>query len=291
MSATLPASPPSLAREGRLRLTPGRRVALVLGVPVVLAIIAFTGFGYVGDIGHASYPVSFTVPAARDTGLTLNLNGGNATLRSDAAAVPGRASVTGTVDYSLTRPTLRHHAGDISFACPHVDLGNCTLNATVDLPAADTPLHLSSGGGDVSATGLDGTSSLTTDGGNLTLAAVAGTLTVSSGGGDVTADHLGGTPSLTTNGGNINATAIDAGRVTVTSGGGDVTLSFSQAPSNVHVTANGGNVTIIVPPGGHYDVTTIPDGGNVNALPRTSGATNVIWVKSGGGDINISQSA
>jgi hypothetical protein len=291
MSATLPASPPSLAREGRLRLTPGRRVALVLGVPVVLAIIAFTGFGYVGDIGHASYPVSFTVPISQHTGLTMNLNGGNATLRSDAAATPGLARVTGTVHYSLGRPTLRHNGGDISLACPRIDLGNCDLSATVDLPAAGTPLRVASGGGDVSATGLDGASSLTTDGGDLSLTAVGGVLTVNSGGGDVTADHLGGTPSLTTNGGNINATAIDAGRVTVTSGGGDVTLSFSRAPGNVHVTADGGNVTIIVPPGGHYVVTTIPGGGNVNALPSTSAATNVIWVKSGGGDINIRQSA
>ena len=290
MSTTLPAVAPSLARGGHLRLTPGRGVALVLGVPVVLAIIAFTAFGYVGDIGHASYPVSFTVPAAPGTGLTLNLNGGNATVRSDAAAVPGQARVTGTVDYSLGRPTLRHHAGDVSLACPRIDLGNCDLNATVDLPAADTPLHVSSGGGQVSATGLDGTNSLATDGGNLTLTAVAGILTVDSGGGEVTADHLGGTPSFTTDGGNLSATGVHSDHVTVSSGGGEVSLSFTRSPRVVEVTSDGGNVNITVPPGGHYIVTTNPGGGNVTAFPSSSGP-NVITVNSGGGEINISYSA
>ncbi len=77
------------------------------------------------------------------------------------------------------------------------------------------------------------------------------------------------------------------------SGGGDVTLAFTQAPQNLQITAEGGNVTVILPPGSTtYDIST-PDteGGNVSYPSSlvSSTSSHKITIDSGGGDITISQ--
>ena len=45
-----------------LRMTPGRWVALAIGVPIALAFIGWTGFSLVASIGQASFPVNATIP-------------------------------------------------------------------------------------------------------------------------------------------------------------------------------------------------------------------------------------
>jgi hypothetical protein len=77
----------------------------------------------------------------------------------------------------------------------------------------------------------------------------------------------------------------------VQSGGGDVTLIFTRPPTNLHVTAEGGNVNVVLPPGDtKYDIFT-PDtsGGNVSIPPALVSAKShdTITVDSGGGDISI----
>jgi hypothetical protein len=269
-------------------MTPGRRAALLLGVPIVFLIFAANGYSLVSNIGTGSYPVRATIRLP-DGKLTMGLGGGDATLRG-SEALSAMAQVTGTVDYHLARPSLRLTAGDISLDCPGVDTGNCSLDATIHVPAR-TALTVATGGGDLSATGLAGDATLSTDGGNLTVAGATGDLTLATGGGDVSASNVSGhVLAISANGGNIGGTAVAAPIVTATSSGGDVTLTLTTIPRNLQVNTDGGNVTIVVPPGS-YSVTTNTDGGNLtHTIRSTVRATNVINVSSGGGDINLSES-
>ena len=53
---------PPAAPAARLRMTPGRWLALAIGVPVALALIGWTGFSLVTTLGQASFPVNTAIP-------------------------------------------------------------------------------------------------------------------------------------------------------------------------------------------------------------------------------------
>jgi Toastrack DUF4097 len=295
MTTLSPAAPPSAPRpprggtsRGRLPLTPGRGIALLLGVPVVLAVIVYNGYDLVLSAGGGSFPVRYNVPVTA-SGLTVSFGGGSATVRGGASA-PGVARVSGTVTYHLARPSVRQEAGDIGLDCPWLDEGNCSIDATAAIPSG-TPLTLTTGGGDLTASDLTGSATLSTGGGNITLTGAVGPLSLSSSGGDATVSNINGEAAIiSTGGGNINGTGVGIPRVSATSGGGDVTLTFTTIPRNLQVNADGGNVTIVVPRG-PYAVSTNTDGGNLtHSISSTPRATNVITVSSGGGDISLSES-
>ena len=81
--------------------------------------------------------------------------------------------------------------------------------------------------------------------------------------------------------------------VTLWSNGGDVTLRFTQIPQNLQITSQGGNVNVILPPGGTtYDISTPGlSGGKVNILSSLvdSKSPHKITIDSGGGDVTVSQ--
>ena len=84
-------------------MTPGRWVALAIGVPFALALIVGTGFSFVAEIGQASFPVSTSIPRSSDGHLVASAGGGDITVHQDQAR-SATARLTGTVDYSLVRP-------------------------------------------------------------------------------------------------------------------------------------------------------------------------------------------
>jgi len=272
----------------RLVMTPARRAAILIGVPIVFLIFIAGGFSFVGSAGTGSFPVSASIPLPTGK-LTMNFGGGSGTLQG-SSAVSATARVNGTVSYHLRRPTLRTTAGNFSLACPAVDEGNCSLNGSVDVPAG-TLLTVATGGGDLTASSLTGGGTLDADGGNVTLSQATGDFTLTSGGGDVRASHVSGQViTLSADGGNVTGSAITATRLTAGSGGGDVTLTLASSPRDLQVTADGGNITIVVPPG-TYIVSANADGGSVNSsIPSTPGAQDVISATSGGGNISIATS-
>jgi hypothetical protein len=288
-----PASPPAGAGpaagrpSGRLPMTPGRGVALVLGVPVVLTLIALGGYSIVQNLSRASFPVPDTALAVRSSGLAVNLDGGNATVRGDAS-LASVAHLSGTVSYTLARPSLQLRTGDISLSCPWIDGGNCDLSATVDAPER-APLKLTTGGGDLSVSGLSGAVSASTDGGNVTASRLTADVTVSTGGGDVTVSQLSGTVSLHTDGGNITGTAITSAYVSAATGGGDITLTLTRPPRDLTVSTDGGNVTIVVPGNAAYDIVQeyTAGGSATKSVQVSSSSPYKISATSGGGDINI----
>lgn len=316
------------APSGALRMTPGRWAALAVAVPVALALIGWTGFSLVTSFAKGSYPFSYPV-RVHGGQVAVTVNGGDVTLHQSSGTA---ALLSGVVQYGLIRPGISESTtvsgADVSVKCNGIN-GNCGMNAVLDVPARTAvtllsdggdigasgfssnmnlsteggnvaagnltgQLKMDTGGGDLTGTGLSGSIQLTTEGGNVSASDLDGPMRIDTGGGDLTGIGLTGTIQLSTEGGNVKGDAVASQQVTIQSGGGDVTLALTQVPRNLQITADGGNVTVILPHGdAKYDIST-PDtqGGNVS-YPSTivsSASHNAITVDSGGGDISISQS-
>jgi putative adhesin len=257
-----------------LPMTPARRRVLAIGVPIAIALIGWTGFGFVADLGQASYTVGDSIPL-RAGHLRLNTGGGDITVRPGGRAGLGR--LTGTVRYSLIRPRFSWNpaadsiTANVSCAIP---VGFCGLEATLEAPA-QTAVSLSSNGGNLSVSGM------------------TGNVTLSSGGGDLSLTGLPGDLVLATDGGNIDGNALTAQDVSARSAGGNITLTFTRPPRNVRITTDGGNVTVILPSGSTaYNIHAATGGGNVaDPVPQSPSSLHVITVTTGGGNISITQAS
>jgi Toastrack DUF4097 len=315
---------------GSLLMTPGRWVALAVGVPVALALIGWTGFSLVTAVARGSYPFSYAIPVQNGQ-VAVNINAGDVTLRE--APGSSAARLTGTVQYGLIRPAIGESVtptgASIDMSCDGIN-PDCGMSGTLDVPAAtavtlwsnggnitasgfSSGMTLSAAGGDVNATNLSGNLQLDTGGGQLTANGMTGTLQIGTEGGDVNADDwvghgttrvdtgggtmtvngLNGDFQLSTEGGDVDASGVASALAGLNSGGGNITLDFTQVPRNLQITAEGGDVTVILPLGSAtYDIST-PDNQGANvAYPQSlfdSKSGNKITIDSGGGDISISQ--
>jgi hypothetical protein len=282
MTSILPAS-------GTLRMTPARVLTLAIGVPVILALIGWTGFSLVSQAARASFPVSYAMGVQHGQ-LTVGVNSADITVRQGDDST---ARLAGTVHYGLFRPSVTSRinasGNEVNVKCPGIS-SNCGLSATLDVPRL-TGLTLSSGGGDLTVPGVTQTVNLTSDGGDVSVSGVPGAATVLTGGGDLTAGDMGGTLKFTTDGGDVNGNELAGPTLSTDSGGGDVNLVFSKVPTNLDIISDGGDVNIVVPRGATaYRVSAAADGGdNSVTVPTSSSSGNQITVDSGGGDITISE--
>jgi Putative adhesin len=269
----------------QLRVTPRRAVTLAIGVPVLLALVGAIGFSVVALAAQATFPVRATLPLTGGQ-VAAQINSGNITLRQSGATA-AHAELTGTAQYSLERATFTVSGSTVNYDCP-LHVGNCNLNATLQVPA-HTPVSLSTFGGDVTVPGFTGRLSLNTDGGGVHAGDLAGDVDLSTVGGDVTASGLAGSLHATTDGGNLNIGSMTAPDVVVSSGGGDVSLAYSahsHAP-DLQINSDGGNVKLFLPRG-QYQVDVNADGGGVTGEPTDDpSARNVIIVNSRGGDVQF----
>jgi Putative adhesin len=330
---TMTATPGLPDTVSPLRMTPGRWLALAVAVPVALALIGWTGFSLVSATAQGSYPFSYAVPvrdgqvslsmdsgnvtlreapgasAARLTGtvryglfrphISEFTTPAGANIGLDCAGVSalnGTCGANAVLDLpARTAVTLRSNGGDIAASgfASGTSLwaggGNITASGLTGAVQLDTE------GGDLTASGLTGTLQIGTEGGNVTAGgwAATGTARVDTGGGDLNLDGLTGDLQLAAEGGNVDASGVSSAVSSIQSGGGDVTLAYAQDPQNLQISAEGGNVTVILPPGkAKYDIST-PDlsGGNVDYPSSlfSSKSDNKITIDSGGGDVTVSQ--
>jgi hypothetical protein len=310
ISTTLPAR--------RISMTPAQRIVLLLGVPATLALVAWTGYSIVASTAQGSYTDGYT-EAVTGTQLTLNVdNGMVSNVNVEGGAATGSVKLSQTVTYGLVRPDLqpalnvtRGVSGtSIDFGCQQWN--NCDVNAlaavrpqtavTVSTNGGNAtvgdlaaPVSASTNSGNLTASNLTDGGTLSSGGGNITATAVSGSTTMLSGGGQVYADQITGNLEMSSQGGNIQATGLATPDLSVDSGGGFVALTMTQAPANLQVDAEGGNVTIILPPGStRYDVRVDAQGDNspngtiASTVPSSPTSKNVITVNSGGGDVTIS---
>jgi Putative adhesin len=288
-------------------MTGARRAALVIGVPVCLLLVAYTGFGLVASFAEGKFPVSYTAPASTKA-LTLNVTG-QLTIKPTAAS---QAKLTGTARYGIIRPALAEHssagATTLGYGC-ELSVGDCELDATLTVPATVTTLTAHSGGGNATVTGTTGPVTLSTGDGNLSVGHASGplslntdsgsiqvsairspTLSASSGDGNI---HAAGVTSATitanTDSGNIDGSGIATSTITASTGDGGIEIAFSSVPGNVRVNTDSGNITLLLPAGStKYDVTANTDQGSVNdTLPHNTSSSHVITATSGSGDITL----
>src|SRR5271169_2874301 len=242
---TAPMSSPPRA-PAPLPMTPGRWLTLMIGVPIALALIGWTGFSIVTGVGRASYPVTGTIPLENGQ-LVASMGGADVTLHQDQAR-GSTARLTGTVQYSLVHPNFTVIGTAVNLDC-RLPSGNCGLSATLDVPA-DTPVDLATGGGNVNAGDLGGITNFTTDGGDVTV-------------NDLFSPH-----------------------VTLETGGGNVTLTFTKAPAYLNITSGGGDITVVVPHSTttQYAISYDTGGGDYSAsVPVNLASTaHTITVASGG---------
>jgi hypothetical protein len=267
-------------------MTPGRWVTLAIGVPIALAFIGWSGFSLVAAIGQASFPVSTTIPVEHGR-LVASTGGGDLTVHQGQVS-GATARLTGTVQYSLVRPDFTVTGNGISLHC-RLPTGNCGLNATLDVPS-HTSVDLTSGGGDMQVSGIQGNVRLDSGGGDAGISAIDGTADVLTGGGNLTASDLGGVLTFTTSGGDVDGSALFSPHVTTGSGGGNVTLVFTAVPDYLKVSSSGGDITIVLPRGNtSYAIKSNANGGDYHApVPTNDASRHSIQVDSGGGNINIS---
>lgn len=290
-------------------MTGGRRAALVIGVPVCLALVAGLAFSLVADVGEGRYPVTYTVPASTKA-LTLNVTG-QLTIRPTTA---GQGTLAGTATYSLARSKVTESttsAGTtIGYHCP-LPLGNCGLDATVTVPATVTTLTSNSGAGDATVTGTTGPVKLSTGDGNVSVSHASGPLTLntnsggiqvnairaatvsaSSGDGNIQAEGVASTTiTANTDSGDITGSGIATAAITASTGDGDIQIVFTSVPRDVRVNSNSGSITLVLPPGPtEYNVTANTDSGSVSdTVPHNSSSPNTIAASSGSGSITIRQ--
>ena len=159
---------------GSLPMTPGRWVALVIGVPLALLVIgwtaltavAFAGLGRSG-YSHRAHPVATRagqLPGSRAAAVT-GAAVSSRRRRDRAAAGGGRTPADREVHYSLVRPQLswQRSASTIALhARCRVPTGACSFNYAVTVPAGGRSVA-STGSGNLTAKGLAGTVTLSTD--------------------------------------------------------------------------------------------------------------------------------
>jgi DUF4097 and DUF4098 domain-containing protein YvlB len=286
---TGPSAGPQQAPD-RLRMTPGRWVALVIGVPVALALILGNGFSLVTEIGTASYHVDRAIPLNHGR-LVASTGGGDITVRQQGPAGAGAARLTGTVQYSLVRPDFTVNGTGIAVHC-RLFTGYCGLNATFGVPPG-TALDLDSGGGNMQIGGIQSTVTLTSSGGDVSLSGSGSAATVDSGGGNLSLSDLSGFLKFTTSGGDVDGSDLTSPKVTTDSGGGNVTLTFTRPPAYLSTSSSGGDVTVVLPRGAtQYDVEVQTSGGDYSpspSVPLNQAAHNKIIVDSGGGNVSITE--
>jgi Toastrack DUF4097 len=303
-ATSIPAPAPSFP------LTGGRRAALLVGVPVCLALVAATGFSLIGDFGEGRYPVSYSAPAGTKA-LTLNVDG-QLTIRQ---ATAGQATLTGTAKYSLARSKVTESttgsATTIGYRCP-IPTGDCELDATATVPAAVTTLTANSGSGDETVAGIKGPVKLSTGNGNLSVSQMSGPLTLntgsgsiavsaiksavlsaSSGNGDIQAENVTSTTiTANTDSGSIAGSGITAGTITASSGNGDIQITLTGVPGNVRLNTDSGNITLVLPAGGtryHFTANSLSGSVSYPTNLQSTSSQHVITVTSGSGNISIVQ--
>src|SRR5579863_5238230 len=272
---------------GPLPLTGGRRLVLIIGVPLAFAIIAWTGLTAVAYAGQGSYSVRLAVPVHGDT---ASLSAGSADVHATQA--PGSLlRLAGTARYSIIRSTITWHTTTpgvtVTPEC-HFLPGVCSFNFTAVFPEGKR-VHLSDGSGNLTLNGLSGPVVAGTGSGNVDAGSVTGSVSLQSGSGDISGSNLSGPrATLKTGSGDIAIAGLAGARVTASDGSGDIALTFSKVPSLVRVNDSSGDVTLVLPAGARYQVHASTDSGSraVSVL-RSAVSPHVIVVTDGSGDISI----
>jgi hypothetical protein len=272
----------------RLPMTPGRVLALVIGVPLALVVIGWTALTAVAYAGIGTYPVRLDLPVRGHT-VAVAIDSGTMTV---GQITGDRLRVTGTARYSLVRSTVTRRitpAGVTVSAGCHFVTGVCSFTAQVGLPAG-VQASLSNASGDMTLRALASRVDVVAGSGDVHPYDLSGPVSIQDNSGDVTGAGLSGPQVVVKSGsGDIVIGGLTSADVTASNASGDVVLTFTKVPDRVSVSASSGDVRLQLPPGpASYQVSASTSSGNraVN-VPVSSASPHRIIVTDGSGDISI----
>jgi len=270
-----------------LPLTRGRLLALLLGVPVAFALIAWTGLTGVAYAGLGSYQVRLAVLVH---GSTVNFSAGAADVQVTQAA-GSTLRLAGKATYSLFRSDVTWHttrSGVVVSPQCHFFVGDCSFSFHAVLPAGKRAV-LSDGSGNLALRGLTGPVTVGSGSGDVQANVLTGTVHLQTGSGNITGGALSGPKvTLKAGSGDIAVDSMESLDVVVTDGSGNIDLTFSKAPTRVKVSNSSGNVNVVLPRGVRYQVNATTDSGNRNvSVLQTTAPDHVITVTDGSGNVSV----
>jgi hypothetical protein len=292
-------------------MTRARWAVLAVGLPVVLALIAFGVNGwvnrtviYLADLHDVGYSVGFSVPPAHGQ---VRVHSSNGDLTVQTGTGP-QIVVHGQLSGSFVRPSFSHRSTADGLSLNPVCRvpGNCLLDLGISAPAG-LPVSVSDSFGSLRASGLRGTVTMSDNSGDLTASRLAGTIHLADLFGTLSASGLSGSIRLDNNSGDIQAagvtgdtrlqdsfgaisvTGISAADVVARNNSGDISLTFSKVPQRVNVTDSFGSITLVLPAGpATYRVQAQDSFGRTAVtVPQSPSSANVITASNNSGDITI----
>jgi hypothetical protein len=251
-------------------MTAGRRVALLLGVPIAVVLMGSAAlsatnlndhFSLLGDGSRSTFQEMLPPVPVRAGAVTVSAGTG------DAQFGPGRpgddhvARVTGTVRYRGSRPSFTDRTTAAGTSLRSSCTGGflpCSVSYAVAVPtgvalratgtSGDLTVQnltgavtLREGIGDIDGSGLNGPVRITDGSGDVTLGVVSGPVQVSDQLGDISLGPVLGPAQVSSQSGDVTLGAV-SGRLQVTDGLGDVSFGPATGPS-VSVGDQTGDVT------------------------------------------------
>jgi hypothetical protein len=306
-----------LTAPDRPRAARGRWIWRLSGIVTVAVLALFAAVGIIragtppGGQRFSPVPtrtVAVTVPGTV-TGLSVSSYGAPIQVsRGPVSQVKVVEAITASQS-GMPSVTAKVSRGELTLAAPSCVTRGCEVGFTVTVPASlpvsafseggnisvseAAGADLDSGGGTVTATGISGSLTVTSDYGNIT-ARDTGSADLDSGGGTVSASGINGSLTVTSDDGNITADAT--GTATLDSGGG--TVSASGINGSLTVVSDDGNITAagaaganLTSGGGAVDVRAIDGPLNVttdDGSLQVSGLSGALTADTGGGPVNAS---
>ena len=274
----------------RLPMTPGRWAALVIGTPLALLAIGWTALTAVAFAGLGSSQVNLAVPLHGRTA-AVSVDEGDISVGTGPA---GRLRVYGTLHYSLFRPKLTWRRSGSTIALHarcQVPTGVCSFDYEVGVPPAARS-EFSTASGNLTASGLAGTVTLSAGSGDIKARRISGRATIIDHSGDITVTYPAGARVLIMDdSGDITATGVSSRQLNAKDQSGDITVVFTRVPDLVRISDSSGNIKLVLPPGPTaYRVSASTSSGQTSiSLPQSPTSPHVISATDQSGDITISR--
>ncbi len=173
-----------------------------------------------------------------------------------------------------------------------------TAGGNVVLTGLEGSLQGETSGGDLDLTDLSGTMKMHTSGGNIMLRNVSGDLYAETSGGNIHGERVSGTTRVETSGGNITFRDSD-GKLSASTSGGDIRVSMTDN-KGIDLSTSGGSISLTLPKAVTANVQAETTGGDVTcdftfagklrdgSLNGTiNGGGSLVRAETSGGDIII----
>lgn len=245
-----------------------RAAIAVLAGTAALSALAACSVEF-GALQHRT--TSYSLPGQLRT-LVVNAHTGGVHV---AGGDSGQVSVTEHIAFRGTAPgTVHRTAGGaltLDSSCPALE--TCTVSYDIIVPRAMTV-------------------GVTSDVGDIRLRSLSGPVTAHANVGDITLNSVSGPVEATGHAVSIRGQDVSSPRATLRASAGTIDVAFSAAPAMVTATSEIGSVTLHVPGGVPYNVTTNVGAGSAHvSVTRSPASPHVITASTRAGWVTIETAA